>query len=70
MQNICWVVSYLSEGTPAADMNWSEEAMHECFNMCTMSPQLQSLIGGYGHDWKIKVRKFAEQFDTVLINPY
>jgi endonuclease G len=45
---------------PAADMKWSEDAMHECFYMSNMSPQLPKCNRGGWSRLEDQVRKFVE----------
>ncbi|MCI5570869.1 MAG: DNA/RNA non-specific endonuclease [Prevotella sp.] len=52
---------------PAADMKWSEEAMHDCFYMTNMCPQTHSLNGGSWKSLEDKCRKWAQEDGRIYI---
>jgi len=57
---------------PAADMNWSEEAMRESFYMSNMSPQLPAFNRGIWKQLEEMVRQWAVENDSlyVVTGPY
>ncbi len=52
---------------PAADMKWSEQAMHESFYMTNICPQNQSLNRGDWNDLEELTRDWAMKFGEVHI---
>lgn len=52
---------------PAADMKWSEQAMHDCFYMSNICPQDRSLNGGAWERLETACRRWARQEGEVYI---
>ena len=52
---------------PAADMSWSAEAMSESFFFSNMSPQKPQFNRGIWKKLEDQVRKWAKQYDTLLV---
>lgn len=52
---------------PAADMKWSSAAMHDCFYMSNMCPQLQELNGGPWSTLEKACRRWAKREGAVYI---
>jgi len=52
---------------PAADMEWSEQSMNDCFFMSNMSPQAPSFNRGIWKTLEAQVRTWAKQNDTEYI---
>lgn len=51
---------------PAADMKWSQEAMHDCFYLTNICPQLHSLNSGAWKTLEEKCREWAK-IDSALV---
>lgn len=52
---------------PAADMNWSAQAMKESFYFSNMSPQLPAFNRGIWKTLEEQVRVWAQKFDTLYV---
>ncbi len=52
---------------PAADNQWSMEAMEQCFLMTNMCPQNHSLNAGDWNEMEQQCRKWAQRFGEVYI---
>lgn len=52
---------------PAADMKWSEQAMHDCFSMANIAPQDHALNSGAWSTLEKKCRKWADRDGVLLI---
>lgn len=52
---------------PAADMNWSEQAMKESFFFSNISPQLPAFNRGIWKTLEEQVRGWAQKFDTLYV---
>jgi endonuclease G len=52
---------------PAADMNWSEQAIKESFYFSNISPQLPAFNRGIWKTLEEQVRTWAQKFDTLYI---
>jgi len=52
---------------PAADMKWSAKAMHDCFYMSNMSPQVPSFNRGIWGKLEDEVRKWTIEKDTLYV---
>lgn len=53
--------------TPAADMNYSEESMHDCFYITNMCPQIHSFNAGIWKSLETQVREWAIKYDSLVI---
>ena len=52
---------------PAGDMKWSEEAMHDCFYMSNMCPQMGTLNSGAWNRLEAKCREWAIREGALYI---
>lgn len=52
---------------PAADMKWSEQAMHESFYMTNICPQLHNLNAGDWKDLEELARDWARKYGNIYI---
>lgn len=52
---------------PAADMKWSEQAMHESFLLSNISPQYPSFNRGIWRQLEEKVRQWAIEKDSLYV---
>lgn len=52
---------------PAADMKWSEQAMHDCFYMTNMCPQVPALNSGAWRKLEEKCRQWAIEEGRIYI---
>ncbi len=52
---------------PAADMRWSEQAMHDCFLLSNISPQVNEFNAGIWNDLENFVRTAASRFDGIWV---
>lgn len=52
---------------PAADMKWSQEAMHDCFYMTNICPQTHSLNSGGWQVLESACRRWARQEGSIYI---
>lgn len=52
---------------PAADMAWSEDVMSESFFFSNMTPQVPAFNRGIWKKLEDLVRKWAQEYDTLLI---
>ena len=52
---------------PAADMRWSEQAMHDCFLLSNITPQDNKFNSGIWNDLENFVRTVASRFGAVWV---
>ncbi len=53
--------------TPAADMEYSQQSMDDCFYITNICPQLHDFNAGIWEHLEMKVRDWAEKYDSLLI---
>ncbi len=53
--------------TPSADMEYSQQSMDDCFYITNICPQIHGFNSGIWEHLEMKVRVWAEKYDSLLV---